>query len=293
MKLKFASPTIGPGGTTKFCIDVASAMSIMKRRKYAQHRLWTITGGYIVDNSTNAAVTFSVAPDNWLTRRALHRCADEYFQQQNDAFNAGSVNVKPRWHDYRVYLLKSQADGSTQTLVNPDDSLGNDYPNGDWHYSKLYQTPNSGTNADEFTVHVVGDHAILGGNKISYGAIQGWVDSRPQVQREPIIDNAQEVLMQNDWLVQLRDAEHTYNEIIEDAQDEGDEPPYDRVNPPNETMDVAYAASQPGGSSISYFPGFTALCGQIEVQVNGDPGGDVTIVLEVIPGGEWFDEDDV
>jgi hypothetical protein len=288
-----------------FYLDIAKDLSAINRRLYRQHRVYQIANIAITSrNTSNGLISFSTAPDTWVTRAALRRgflMHDEMTRKVLDM--PGSMTRKGRWHDYKVYLSNDHrvADPLLQ-LPRPRDNGNNLAGSGEWVYS-TYQSPDGSTSADEFTSHILGDHSGNAGSWDSISLIKSYGEARASVQVDtPLVDSEGS----DDPLLNLFDYGTEIDEIASDLENDGDNPPY-KVNQggSNATIGEHYPGSesnlpkpmvtricalgQQGGNSAPtvMLPGFTALAGLIEIEAqSGESTDDVfDILIEIAPGG--------
>ena len=212
--------------------------------------------------------------------------------------------LKPRWHDFKMMLTEGQAAGTTVTYNVPEDIADVNLPHdtrGITFSQYVSEGPaNSPTNKDEFTTHLLGNTIGAAPNYDSVGAIQSWIQSRPDLEPVTTIDAAEADAMEADPFNLLFDDGKNQDELIENMQnaesDDGDQegdrfPMYHPRLPPMEVMEVA-AAFTSEASPVSYFTGFEALLGQVWLRIDATVGGlggatgKVDIVFDVNPRGE-------
>jgi hypothetical protein len=236
--------------------------------------------------------------------------------------------LKPKWHDFKPAMIKEQFETSINSrplsnVIVPVDIFDDNVPNnsGQGHTWSRYTTQNhnypsaTGTpqfpvnpiNAEEFTCHILGDHiqtsAIMPVGNVttttSVGALESWINSRPDMNPVSTISDAELDEMQMDPLTMLFNDGGADDEIIEnfnnaidgDGDQEGDSfPMYHLQRPVDTPMEVASAAVS-SAAPVAYFTGFNALLGQVLLKVDAsvtsivDFVQKVDIVIDVNPRG--------
>ena len=288
-----------------FYLDIAKDLSAINRRLYRQHRVYQIANISVTSrNTSNGLISFSTAPDTWVTRAALRRGFLMHEEMQRKVLDMpGSMTRKGRWNDYKVYLTDDHrtADPLTQ-LPRPIDNGNNQAGSGEWVYSK-YQSPDGSTSEDEFVAHILGDHNKIGtGNFASISLIKSYGEARASVNPDaPVVDSEGS----DDPLLNLFDYGTEVDEIAADLENDGDQPPYptfvggnkatigenypgSKDNLPKPMVTRIAAIGQQGGSSAPtiMLPGFTAIAGLIEIEAQSGEATDDTfdVLIELAPG---------
>jgi hypothetical protein len=286
-------------------IDIARELSKVNRRLYRQHMAYNVANITVTSrDSANSLISFSTVPDTWVTRNALGRGKKMFDQMQKAATKLGAV--KPRFNDYKVHMNDAhrQIIGGVNDLKAKDND-NVDYASGEWVYSK-YQRADGTSASDEFVSHVLGDHNVSGSNYVSVGLIKSYGESRATPQAtEPLVDSD----MENDPLLSLFRDDEAFEEIIDDMDNDNDNAPYkiltggaastigenypgSSTNGSNPVVRRLAAIGQQGGVSAPsvMLPGFTALCGLIQIETQSglasEPAIDDTfdVVIELAPG---------
>lgn len=287
----------GPG---TYYIDLFKSMSAQERKMFRQFQVANVHGGLIKDSNNESVVRMNVAPDTWVTRTALRRAKRLFDKQINEAAEAFDLkSVKPKYHDFKIYLNSSMLSGTEL----PVDADGHTIPTGEWAYSQYHSedvdwsvlpsaTPNR--QADSFTGMIVGnDHVGTPSDWSRVALIKSWFDSRAEPQDD---DPAVPAAITGDPLVNMFDEADAADEVIQDLLALNDRPPYDvdshlGVSQPNAVHNnlqrVAFAATQSGAGQISAMNGFSAICGLVEVHITQDVGsGEVELILDVSMKGD-------
>ena len=293
-----------PGTETSHFIDLAKELSAINRRLYRQGKVYQVANISVTSrNTVNGLVSFSTAPDTWVTRAAWNRGFKMYEHMTKLVLDApGSRSLKGRYNDYKVYLSDDHRT-STSTNTRALDNGNNQVGSGEWVYTK-YQSPDGTTGADEFTAHLTGAHAPgLGGGDTyaSISLIQSYGEARATVNTDsPNVDSDGD----DDPLLNLFDAGTQVDEISNNLSNDGDQPPYKLVqggdlatlgdhypgaasNLPKPMVNRLAGIGQQGGTSAPtvMLPGFTAIAGLIEVEIQSDAPSDVfDVIIELAPG---------
>ena len=295
-----------PNTETSHYIDLARDISLVNRRLYRQGKVYQVANISITSrNTVDGLVSFSTAPDTWVTRAAWHRGFKAWSEMQKKVLDQPDLKSrKGRYNDFKVYLSN---DMRTATAVNqrprPNDNGNNTVVLGDWHYSQL-QSPDGADNAvDEMRMHLLGGHAAgLGGNDTyaSIGLIKSYGEARATINKDtPNIDSDGD----DDPIVNLFDDGTQTDEIAADLVALGDSPPYALTdgnsnsigdlypgansNMPKPMVNRLVGIGQQGGTSAPtvMVPGFTAICGLIELELQSAAPDDVIdILVELAPG---------
>jgi len=309
-RLRFEFTPASTGDRMSY-IDLAQCLSVQERRLHRQFRHYTVLGGLVQDSNNGTTVRFNTAPVTWVTNTALRRGFKLWSKMIRQSMEGMPGTVKPKYHDYKVYLNAHHQSGAGQLI--PVDAGGNNIDVGEWLYSKyvsedpdlgalvasgLANPNNADMDPDQFYAHIVGDHvtgpgsgAGGGDNWTSIGLIKSWVDSRPQPQNSQPLINTQAELA-GDPLVNLFDEGDSVDEVLENLDVTNDEPPYDADEPFGHRLGLVGNADNlqrqamcavSTANPIVPFNGFVAPCGLIQIhttQTSVDPGA-VTILLDV------------
>lgn len=299
--LRYQVTTSGtPGTETSHYIDLAKDISAINRRLYRQGKVYQVANISITSRDTvDGLVSFSTAPDTWVTRAAWKRGLELYQKMNEKVLDMpGSGTRKSRYHDFKVYLTNDHRTSSN--LPRPVDNGNNMAAEGEWEYSD-FTSPDGSTGADNFYAHLLGGHFGSAGTRTSVGLVYSYGESRTTVQRaSPLSDEDGS----DDPLLNLFDDGTQIDEIAENLKADGDKPPYahstagnpDDVgefypgatnNMPKPVVNRLAGIGQQGGVSAPtvMLPGFTAMCGLIELEVQSALANDVLdITIEIAPG---------
>jgi len=309
VKLKYTVAHNGEGWNN-MVINIPSGLTIQERKLHRACLDYEIQGGYVFDSNQNVRVKFGTAPDTWPVRSAIRRARDHWIAMHRELLTNNPA-MKPKWHDFKMMLHEGQfrTSESTQPDVTtynvPEDIFDVNLPYEEKGITwSVYTTEDSrdtitlsgqelvDANKDEFRCHLLGPHNYMTSaedNFYSVGALQSWIDSRPDLEPVSTISDSESDAMQNDPFTLLFNDGDADDEILEnfhnavdgDGDQEGDTyPMYNLITPMNTIREVA-AASTSAASPTSYFTGFNALLGQVYVRMWSDRPGDVDIMFEV------------
>jgi hypothetical protein len=277
-----------PTGTDAY-IDLGREMSKVQRKLVRQGQNFVIHGGLIQDSNNEYTLRFNTAPQSWVVGTALRRGRKMWNMQYEQALREGGLGkIKPKYWDWKVYLNSDMA--AAQQLLAVD-AAGTALPAGEWAYSRYASEDVDWTNigasqnrdADEFNIHIVGDHTGSAGNWTSVGLIESWKDSRPQPDEDQ--PDVPATAMQTDPLVNLFDEADADDERLEHLAFHNDQAPYDEDDVPGDGssgLERMAMASTSSANPIVPFNGFIAPHGLIQVSATAtSPGGNVTILMDV------------
>ena len=252
-------------------IDLAHGLSLTERRLIHQKQVFTIMGGYLVDNSSNSLIKISTAPNNFYTRNAVTRGFRAWKKSRAKALEASGDNADDlvaKYSDFKVYLDQSNSNYRKPVSANSTEHTGNE-----WMYSTI--TPEQGP-AQAFMI--VGPHQA----GARYSLSKGWLETRNTIRNnEPSMpdlnsDGTSDVDV--DFIATM------FQDTTEDTQrlarinDENNSTPF----PVGSlfTCQEAYDAAEPRNLQLQFIqhssglnetnspvPGFQALCGLIRVDV--------------------------
>lgn len=184
---------------------------------------------------------------------------------------------RPKYHDFKVYMSKGHYNNgnslspSLHNVNQNDTTLVID----EWVYSQFVSADDDqdgSADADEFTVHMLGNHEGTSDNWSSVGLIQSYAESRITV---PYMDLTQPNVESNDPLLNVFDmsSEEQMNDLVDNLINDNDRPPYDvnfYVGQGNDHMQhVARVGTETGVGRVGRASGFCAPFGLICVDPHG------------------------
>lgn len=281
-------------------IDLAQCLSMVNRKLYRQGKCYFIqkiqwlSATNLQSSKTASKVTLATLPYNWVTRNAWVK-SQALWKKMNMKVLKDNPSVQGKWADYKVYFDGAHFTGGTAasgpTLnLKPRDADFAVAKDGEWYMSTFVLPqhdvdPTSGEvlAADEFQCHMLGDNLGSAGAWTSVGAIQGYADTRAQVQAEPLVPGD----MSESWMTQLTDDGSQEPELADNIEDANDLPPYDLDDYPGSSanMDGGIIQTQmicTVNNQIEKDIGFAVPLGLLKVNralVDDDSGGVLFITL--------------
>lgn len=288
-----------PGTETSHFIDLARDISAINRRFYRQGRDYHVKRVTIVSRNTIAygnidiavtgtrdqqdagRISFSTLPDSWMVRSAWKRGFEAWNMMNAKATEMG-LSIKPTYHDFKIRGFGAYA--PTPTYLVPKDNGGQALALGEWTYSNLV-SPDGTASADEMQMHMLGDHVGAAGSRQSVGLLKSYAETRATVDT----NDPNMVINEDDPLLNLFDHGTVHDEIIENLETIGEDPPYDVTTYPGETNNMSRPLvvqdTTLGGDGKSTVGGFNAICGLIEIECNSPIANDVySVLVELAPG---------
>jgi len=287
-----------PGTETSHFFDIARDLSIINRRLYRQGRQYhvksvrvtstnTLSGLYpgavpgTVSQQNAGRISVGVLPNGWVSQSAWTRSFKTWQRMQNEVLKQTSGNVTAKWSDFKVYLSDTHRTSSQTRIM---DNGGNNYLLGEWNYTDMV-SPDGTTGDDTFSLHMLGDHTGAVGNWTSVGLIKSFGDSRATVNSNvPNVPGD----FSGDPLLNVFDYGTTIDEVADLIEGENDNPPYDVDDYPGadangpKPLAILESSIADGRTTL---PGFTALCGLVELEISSPIADDVySVIFELAPG---------
>jgi hypothetical protein len=279
------------GGTTQF-IDIGKALSQINRKFY-RAGVYYYVNSIEVYNNEQGVVDFHTLPDNWITKNAWNRGL-KLFQKMNALAGPPlATGMKPKYHDFKVYMSnRHRTAGSLDPVLYDINSAGNPLSmgTGEWVYSEFVSADDDGDGiqqADNFVVHMLGQHIGSADNWTSVGLIQSYARSRATVQ-----DSSPEIFSEtglaDDPLINVFDmsSEEQMNDILTNLAEDNDQPPYNQdlyVGQNPQMQQVARIGTEVGAGRVGRASGFCVPFGLICI----DPQEISTayrVVINLAPG---------
>lgn len=287
-----------PGTETSHFIDLARDLSAVNRRLMRQGRNYHVKRITIVSSNSGQSqgpsggsdhavhagrVSFSTAPQSWVSQKAWQRGQKLFMQMQKRAMDAAGNDFRGRYNDFKVFLTSSHATG---TKLVPLDNGNNSVKLGDWSYSD-FLSPDGTTGSDEYYTCLMGDHVGSAGSRTSVSLIKSFGESRATVSLAPTPGT--DAIDTDDPLMNLFDAGTQTDEVLakflsdgEDAPYDVDEYPGDNANMPKPLVVQDTTLGVDGKATVG---GFSAMCGLIEIESKSPIASDnYSVLVELSPG---------
>ena len=281
------------GGSTEF-IDIARAMSAINRKFVSQQAYFYVSKIELYNNS-DAFVDIHTLPDTWVTRNAYKR-GRAMFEKMNGLLDPAVSGIAAApYYDFKVYMSnRHRTRGSANPVlydINADASSGFTAVTPDeWDYSQLISADDDGDGnqeADNFYLHVIGDHVGSSDNWLSVGLIKSYGESRTTVST---FGGSEAALDITDPILNLMDnsSEEQLNDIATRLQQDNDVPPYDADNyvgtDAEGMVNQCRLVTTSTIGRVVAAPGFCAPLGLICVDSRNAPGDAYRIVITLAPG---------
>lgn len=292
--LTFATPA-DPQYAGTFYIDIAKAASEVNRRFYRQGRQWMVAG-FTFLSPVSGSISVHKLPINWVTSNSWEKTFRAWNKQQMDAVErSGTQSTVSKYRDFKVFIDVDHYNASqipaappaaaAYPLLRPSDSAGTQYNEGEWEYSEIVVPHVGGAHGTktEYKLTMLGADAAD-----TRSIVRGYRNSRAV----PEATSPEEVGPEASFLTDMFDLDNTYDELITNASDQNDDPPYDRTNYPGDvgnapkSMVHGYAnlTAQTTGIEMAQMQGGCFPCGLMEVSWNPSGSGNLFIQVHLVPG---------
>lgn len=217
----------GPG--TRF-LDVSAALSALNRRAYRQGCYYYINSIEFYDNA-NSVVDVHTLPDNYVTR-AAHRRGKGIWDEMNERVLKDTPSILPKYHDFKVYMSdRHVSTGTTMPVLHDINGRYRDILPDEWAYSKIVTADDdqdTQVQADDFYLHMLGDHSGNPNDWTSVGLIRSYAETRP-IAKDFNPEFISQDSLKEDPLINVFDysSEEQLNDIVQNLNEDNDAPPYD------------------------------------------------------------------
>jgi hypothetical protein len=297
-KYQHTSPTVTrlsfecQGGTTEF-IDIGMALSMINRKFYRAGVYYYVNSVEIYNNE-QGVVDFHTLPDNWITKNSWNRGL-KLFQRMNALAGPPlATGMKPKYHDFKVYMSnRHRTAGSLNPSlydINSAAAAQTHGTAGEWVYSEFVSADDDGDGtqqADNFNVHMLGNHIGTSDNWTSVGLIQSYARSRATVpDSSPTIYS--DSGLAEDPLINVFDmsSEEQMNDILTNLVEDNDQPPYNQdlyIGQNPQMHHVARIGTEVGAGRVGRASGFCVPFGLLCVDPQ-EIGTAYRVVINLAPG---------
>lgn len=289
------------GDGTDVYLDLMRDLSAVNRRGMNQGQVLRIAGITIKQDSgvqTQALqVTFKTLPLTWVAAQAYMKGREAWMmQQQRVRKETGQNTIAPAYEDFKVFMDSGMATESTPGVFdNILPTLTGDSAvevvQGEWDYSKLVYAEQPSEQIRQPYLHMVGDDVGV----TNRGLIKAYEESRATV--SPTVPNVPGDASTNIYaLITTGQDEGAAREVIENMEDDNDNPPYALNNYPGgdvnykTQVDKCYAQTSAANPVVTT-PSFDAMCGLVRIFSQGKDvtnGEDIavpgTILVHLVAG---------
>lgn len=200
-----------------------------------------------------------------------------------------NMDSKGKWLDFKVWMNNDHRTDIDKPAAVDTENNSYSTTGTEWVISKFF-SPDGTTSADEFTVHMMGDHNGLPGNYVSVSAIAAWDEFRKYRASDPVMSSE---YLDSVW-VNLFDDGTQADEIAEAFTEDGDQPPYSPYHPPGlaesgtEYMSDPWVARETNCNEynpIAMVPGFPVPLGLLCIETNSlEQSNKIELLIELAPG---------
>ena len=259
-------------------------------RNYHVKRITVVSSNTIAVGSADVnqrvsagRVSFSTAPQSWISQKAWQRGQKLFMQMQKRAMDAAGNDFRGAYNDFKVYLTSDHATG---TKLEPLDNGNNAVKLGDWSYTD-FVSPDGTTSSDEYYTCLLGDHVESGGLFTSVSLVKSFGESRATVSAAPMPGT--DAIDTDDPLMNLFDEGTHTDEVLDKFLSDGEDAPYDvddyvgdNANMPKPLVVQDTTLGVDGKATVG---GFSAMCGLVEIETKSPIANDVySILVEIAPG---------
>jgi len=207
-------------------VDLAQSLSLVNRRFYRQGMNYAVENIKFYATGGGAINCFKV-PTTWVADNATTKAFENWKEQRAEVLKE-SPSLKARWSDFKIFLDSQHvALGMGANLV----PAGTSTLLGDWEASEFVVPITGGSgglgNAQEVTMHVVGDHVPPGpfNNAVtSASLIKSYADSRSVILAP---DPVQPPGYNTNMYIRESSHDEMSADIIQNVTNFNDNPPYD------------------------------------------------------------------
>lgn len=232
MTVTINSPTVNPGTTGSFYVDLSQTASLINRRFYRQGINWAVAGMKVVTAPNfSGNLTVKKIPTTWVAFQAYKAAFDAWNKQQMEAIEeSGAESAVAAFRDFKIFADSTHVAAGYGANLLPLDgqSPAQPYTVGEWEPSQIVIPQNGGaTPGVERTLHMVG---ININGTVSRGIIEGYADSRAFPQSpDPV---SPDLSLPANWMARMFDDAQTFSDVLDNATDRNDNLPYPQADYP-------------------------------------------------------------
>jgi len=286
-----------PGANRDQYVDIAQCLSIVNRRFYRQGMNYAV-GSIEFFARSGGRVEVGIVPCTWVADNSTTKAFENWKDQRAEVLKE-SPTLKAKWSDFKVHLDERHATVGFANNLTPVDSDGDVYALGEWSASEFVVPIDGGAgglgNAQEVTMHVVGDHIPNGpfNNFVtSAGLIKSYADSRSIILAP---DPVQPPGYNTNMYIRESSHDEMSADIIQNVTNFNDMPPYDLDNYPGGDTQAPTAEYVDTGIVSNYgdttvfskavIAGFVAPLGLLKFTTyDFAESEDISMVINLVPG---------
>ena len=274
------------GTETSHFVDLAKDLSILNRKLFRQGRAYHVKKITVVSSNTpnlGNRISVSTIPLNWVSQMAHKRALKTWNEMNKVATSQIAGDVQGTWADFKVFMSLAHRTGGNESSI---DNGGVAYTQGEWDYSNLV-TPDGTTGADDFNLHMLGNHLGVVGAWNSVGLIKSYGESRATVHSQ---DPNVPTTASDDPLVNVFDYGTAVDEVIDILEYSNDSPPYSIVEYPGADLNGPRPAVAQDTTIVdgrATMGGFVSMLGLLEFEISSTVPSDIYSVLVELSSGSY------
>ncbi len=322
MTMLFSTPTVGPGASGEFYIDLSQSASLLNRRFYRQGINWAVASIKVLSPISTGSLYVQKLPSSWVMSNAWMKGFKAWQRMNNEALEE-TESVRPRFLDFKIYAdAQHHSVGFGANLLPATFSQLPGAPQvvevatpGEWETSKyVIPQPGGATNSRE-VVAVGPSYPGVGASGLdAVSLIEGYAASRglPSITDPNAPDDASDVTgaTAENWLAGIFDEGTQQDDrVLDDMITENNQAPYpfENAQVPGAAPGTVFTDTQyPGGANqlnglqihdgefitgttiggTTHIDGGMFPCGLIKFLVENTSGvaGNISIQINLVPG---------
>ena len=269
-------------------IDLAKELSAINSRLYRQGMTYHVAN-ISVHDTQSSYLKFCTLPNTWPVKAAWKTGFQQYLEMNRramePAIGSNQIPKVARWNDFRIYFNNDHiADADAVKFVDVE---GNIRLQDEYNYTRMVSI--DGGNNDEFTLHMMGEHAGSAGAFTSVSLLEAYEETLAS----PALQSADPEFDTGVW-ANLFDVGGQVDDIIDNLDQDYDNPPYSRLVFPGSKDGSSVNCTAPwsvrevhveAANNSAMVGGFEAPCGLIVVETDNSADGNVIgLIIELAPG---------